>query len=88
MCARANFGERHQGSILLYIQGADEGQSDELSHKFNLALTDDPVPLRDQEPPDDVVDLLEHWHNYIVGRVAFPRVFTIMSQATVPADGE
>ena len=76
------------GSILLYIEGADEGQSDELSHKFNLALTDDPVPLRDQEPPDDVVDLLEHWHNYIVGRVVFPRVFTIMSRATVPADGE
>src|SRR5574341_960468 len=57
------------GSILLYIEGADEGQSDELSHKFNLVLTDDPVPLRDQEPPDDVVDLLERWHNYIVGRV-------------------
>jgi hypothetical protein len=37
---------------------------------------------------DDVVDLLEGWHQHIVNLVVFPRVFTIMSQATVPADGE
>ena len=39
-------------------------------------------------PNYDVVDLLEHWHQHIVNLVVFPRVFTIMSQVTVPTDGE
>lgn len=31
------------GSMLLYIDGSDEGQGDELSYEFNLVLTDDPA---------------------------------------------
>ena len=81
-------GTLGDGSILLYIEGTDEGQSDELSHEFNLVLTDDPAASPDRGATDDVVRLLKHWHEHIVHRVVFPRVFTIMSQATVPADGE
>lgn len=81
-------GTLANGSILLYIEGTDEGQSDELSHQFNLVLTDDPAAFRDQGAADDVVDLLGHWHQHIVNLVVFPRVFTIMSQVTVPTDGE
>jgi hypothetical protein len=81
-------GTLANGSILLYIEGTDEGQSDKLSHEFNLVLTDDPAASRDQGAADDVVDLLERWHQHIANLVVFPRVFTIMSQATVPADGE
>jgi hypothetical protein len=81
-------GTLANGSILLHIEGTDEGQSDKLSHEFNLVLTDDPAASRDQGAADDVVDLLERWHQHIANLVVFPRVFTIMSQATVPADGE
>jgi hypothetical protein len=80
-------GTLANGSILLYIEGTNEGQGDELGHEFNLVLTDDPAASRDLGAADDVVDLLEHWHQHIVNLVVFPRVFTIMSQATVPADG-
>jgi hypothetical protein len=75
------------GSILLYIEGTDEGQGDELSHEFNLVLTDDPAASPDRGAAGDVVDLLTRWHEHIVQLVVFPRVFTIMSRATVPADG-
>jgi hypothetical protein len=81
-------GTLADGSILLYIEGTDEGQSSELNHEFNLVLTDDPAYSRHEGATDDVVSLLEHWHQHIVGLVVFPRVFTIMSQATVPAGGE
>jgi hypothetical protein len=81
-------GALADGSILLYIEGTDEGQSDELRHEFNLVLTDDPAASRDQGATDDVVGLLKHWHQHIVDLVVFPRVFTIMSQATVSADDE
>jgi hypothetical protein len=56
-------------------------------------LTDDPAASLDpaasfgQGAADDVVDLLERWHQHIVNLVVFPRVFTIMSQATMPVDG-
>jgi hypothetical protein len=76
------------GSILFYIEGTDEGQGDKLSHEFHLVLTDDPAASPDRGATDDVVRLLEHWHQRIVHLVVFPRVFTIMSQATMPADGE
>jgi hypothetical protein len=81
-------GTLADGSILLYIEGTDEGQCDELSHEFNLVLTDDPASSRDHGAADDVVDLLQHWHQHIVDLVVFPRVFTVMSQVTAPADGE
>jgi len=81
-------GTLADGSILLYIEGSDDGQGDKLSHEFNLVLTDDPAASPDRGATDDVVGLLERWHRHIVGLVVFPRVFTIMSQATVPADGE
>jgi hypothetical protein len=67
-------------SILFYIEGADEGQGDEVSHEFNLVLTDDPVFSRKRGSTDDVVDMLEQWHQHIVDLVVFPRIFTIMSR--------
>src|SRR6266699_3916372 len=72
-------------SVLLYIEGADEGQGDDLRHQFNLVRTDDPAYSgKDDGTTDDVVRLLEHWHQHIVGLV-FRRIFTIMSQAVATA---
>lgn len=66
-------------SVLLYIEGADEGQGDELQHEFNLVLTDDPAHSgTDDGTTEDVVRLLQHWHREIVG-LTFPRIFTAMS---------
>src|SRR5487761_1714575 len=31
------------GSVLLYIEGSEDGQSFDLQHEFNLVLTDDPA---------------------------------------------
>ncbi len=81
-------GTLADGSILLYIDGTDEDQGDELSHEFNLVLTDDPAFSRDHGATDDVVDLLERWHQHIVNLAVFPRLFTHMSQAIPPAGGE
>jgi hypothetical protein len=75
-------GTLMDGSILLYIEGADEGQGDELSHEFNLVLTDDPAFSGNHGATNDVIELLECWHQHVVDLVVFPRVFTIMSQAT------
>ena len=44
-------GTLADGSILLYIEGADDGQSDELRHEFNLVLTDDPAFSAAMESP-------------------------------------
>jgi hypothetical protein len=70
---------------VLYIEGSDEGQGDELSHEFDLVLTDDPTFSSDHGATTDVIDLLEQWHQHVVGLVVFPRVFTIMSQGTMPS---
>jgi hypothetical protein len=73
--------ERKSTSIRL--KGADEDQGDEIRHKFNLVLTDDPAFSHSQDVTNDVVDMLERWRQHIVDLVVFPRVFTIMSQAAV-----
>ncbi len=78
-------GTLADGSILLYIEGADEGQGDELRHEFNLVLTDDPAFSRSHGITNDIVEVLEQWRQHIVDLVVFPRVFTIMSQAAVHA---
>jgi len=65
-------GTLANGSILVYIEGSDEGQSDKLNYEFNLVLTDDPAGSLDEGAADDVVDLLEHWHQHIVNLVVFP----------------
>jgi hypothetical protein len=78
-------GTLADGSILLYIEGADEGQGDELCHEFNLVLTDDPAFSPGHGTTSDVVDVLEQWRQHIVDLVVFPRVFTIMSQAAAHA---
>ncbi len=67
------------GSVLLYIEGSDEGMGDELSHEFNIVLTDDPAWTRERGSTPDVVGLLDRWHWHIV-RVVFTRVFSIMSR--------
>jgi len=82
-------GTLADGSVLLCVEGTDEGQGNQLSHEFNLVLTDDPAYSGDDHgSTDDVVGLLESWHQHIVTLAVFPRAFTIMSQATVPASGE
>jgi len=73
-------GTLADGSILFYIEGADDGQGDEVSHEFNLVLTDDPAFSRKHGSTDVVVDLLERWHQHIVDLVVFPGIFTIMSR--------
>ena len=78
-------GTLTDGSILIYIEGTDEGQGDQLSHQFNLTLTDDPAFTREHGTAD-VVDLLSRWHQHIVDLV-FPSVFRSVSQAIVDQRG-
>jgi hypothetical protein len=66
------------GSILLYIEGSDEGYTSELQHEFKLVLTDDPASGHGGRPVD-VLELLEQFYEHIVQLVVFPRIFTIMS---------
>jgi hypothetical protein len=66
------------GSILLYIEGRDDGEPFELQHEFNLVLTDDPA-CRQGIRSTDMLDLLEQFYDHIVNLVVFPRIFTIMS---------
>jgi hypothetical protein len=74
-------GTLEDGSVLLYTEGRDEGMGTELNHDFNLVLTDDPAfsrtPLGAQE---DLVGLLQRWHDRIVRNSVFPGVFTLMCQ--------
>jgi hypothetical protein len=80
-------GTLADGSILLYIEGSDEGMGNEINHEFNLVLMDDPaVSPGIPGTPDDVVDLLEGWHEHITRLVVFPRIFTIMSQSSEAND--
>lgn len=74
-------GTLANGSILLYIEGADEGQGDRISNEFVLILSDDPAFSRNDGAREDVLNLLESWYKHIVHYVIFPRMFTIMSQA-------
>lgn len=67
------------GSILLYIEGSDEGQGDQLSHEFKIVLMDDPAFARDEGTTADLVDMLTLWHQHITTFVVFPRIFTAMS---------
>lgn len=78
-------GTLADGSILFYIDGADEGYGDELSHEFNLVLTDDPGFSRDEGGTEDVVSLLTRCHEHVAGLV-FATVFMLMSQDPDPAD--
>jgi hypothetical protein len=71
-------GTMADGSVLLYIEGSDDGQSFELQHEFNLVLTDDPA-FQHGARGVDVLELLEQCYEHIVNLVVFPRIFTIMS---------
>jgi hypothetical protein len=66
------------GSILLYIEGSDDGYTSELQHEFKLVLTDDPASGHGGRPVD-VLELLEQFYEHIVQPIVFPRIFTIMS---------
>ncbi|MFC0533323.1 hypothetical protein [Phytohabitans kaempferiae] len=68
------------GSVLFRINGRDDGMGDEVSHEFDLTLTDDPGFRPREGATDDVVDLMTRWHQQVV-TVVFPQVFTIMSQS-------
>jgi hypothetical protein len=71
-------GTMADGSILLYVEGPDDGQPFELQHEFNLVLTDDPA-FRQAPRSTDMLDLLEQFYEHIVKLVVFPKTFTIMS---------
>jgi len=66
------------GSILLYVDGSDEGQGDELSYEFNLTLTDDPARQANPNAGQDVVELLDSRHSRVINWV-FPTVFTALA---------
>jgi hypothetical protein len=70
-------GTLSDGSILLYIEGNDEGQGIELNHDFNIVLTDDPAFDRSLDVTRDLIGLLERWHWHIAN-VVFPTVFAAM----------
>lgn len=76
-------GTLADGSILFYIEGHDEGQGDEISHDFNIVLTDDPAHSKDAGATHDVVNMLTDWHLHVVGWV-YPRVFMMMSRGPQP----
>lgn len=59
-------GTYEDGSILLYIEGEDEGVSNDVLHEFNLVLVDDPIVNRrvPELPPDDIAKVLQDWHSY------------------------
>lgn len=65
-------------SVLLYIEGSDDGQPFELQHEFSLVLTDDPA-FQQGARSADVLELLEQCYEHIVKLVVFPGIFTIMS---------
>lgn len=71
-------GTLADGSILLYVDGADEGFGDELNHTFNLVLTDDPGFSSGQGDTEDVVSLLTRCYEHVVGLV-FSTVVMLMS---------
>lgn len=58
-------GTRVNGSILFYIEGADEGMGDEIKHEFNLVLRDDPAFALSKDTAEDVVKLMEQFTNHI-----------------------
>jgi hypothetical protein len=71
-------GTLADNSILLYIEGSDEGQGSELNYEFNLVLTDDPAYASDGTgATEDVVSLLTSWHRAVVH--VFHQVPMIMS---------
>jgi hypothetical protein len=72
-------GTLANGSVLFYIEGADDGRGSDVQHEFNLVLTDDPGFSREYGVTEDVVALTERWHQHIVNWV-FPVMFTIMSR--------
>lgn len=72
-------GTLADGSILFYIEGQDEDQGTEISHDFNIVLTDDLAFDGGRGATRDVIEILQGWHQFVVGE-AFPKIFTLMSQ--------
>lgn len=72
-------GTFEDGSILFYIHGHDEGRSNEVSHEFNITLTDDPAYGNRKGVHRDVVEVLSAFHTHIHHRV-FSNIFRIMSE--------
>lgn len=73
-------GTLAEGSVLFYMEGRDEGISNDVVHEFNLVLKDDPTFPLAPDYTQDVLDTLEQFRRHIVDLVVFPRVFTIMSR--------
>ncbi len=73
------------GSVLGYMIGKDVDAGDRLFHEFNLVLADDPV--HDAGDPssstEDVVAMLNRWHEHITGWV-FACVFGVLSRDGAP----
>jgi hypothetical protein len=58
-------GTLADGSILFYVEGADEGMGDKIMHEFNLVLRDDPTVTLVPDVTQDVVELMEQFTNHI-----------------------
>jgi hypothetical protein len=73
-------GTFRDGSVLGYMVGKDPGADDRVFHEFNLVLADDPVhdPTDLSGNAEDVVAMLNGWHQYITGWV-FACVFNVLS---------
>jgi hypothetical protein len=72
-------GTLADGSILLYVQGSDDGMGTDINYDFNIVLTDDPAFTGyDAGYTGDFVEMLSGWHRSLATHT-FPVMFTIMS---------
>jgi hypothetical protein len=72
-------GSLADGSVVFYMEGRDEGISDNVVHEFNLVLKDDPTFPLAPDYMQDVLDVLDQFRRQVAD-VVFGHVFTIMSR--------
>ncbi|WP_091516834.1 hypothetical protein [Amycolatopsis sacchari] len=72
-------GTLANGSVLFYMEGHDEGISDDVVHEFNLVLKDDPSFPLATDHTQDVLDTLDQFRRQVADFV-FMNVATIMSR--------
>jgi hypothetical protein len=72
-------GTLAEGSVMFYVQGRDEGVSNDVVHEFNLVLKDDPSFPLASDYTQDVLESLNQFRSQVVN-VVFPTVAAIMSR--------
>lgn len=72
-------GTLADGSVLFYMDGHDEGTSNDVVHEFNLVLKDDPSFPLVTDYTQDVLDTLDQFRRQVADFV-FRNVATIMSR--------